>query len=195
MRTAAVFIDGGYLQKVIEGYGKPRIDHGRFADWACQPYERFRAYYYDCAPFQSSNPTPEEKVRAENFERFLRALQSIPRFTVRLGRLARRDREDGSSYYEQKGVDLQMGLDIASAALLGRVDVVVIVSGDSDLLPAVEYVKERGLLVCHVHGARATYHPRLWASADERKEITPEVLDSLKLEKAVPSDSPLGFNA
>ena len=190
MRTAAVFIDGGYLQKIMEHCGKPRIDHARFADWACEPYERFRAYYYHCAPFQSSNPTPEEKSRMESFERFRRALERIPRFTVRLGRLARRDREDGSFYYEQKGVDLQMGLDIASVALLGRVDVVVIVSGDSDLLPAVHYVKDRGLLVCLVHGAKDTYHRDLWVSADERKEITPEVLESLKLEKAAQMDSP-----
>ncbi|PYI80036.1 MAG: hypothetical protein DME26_22395 [Verrucomicrobia bacterium] len=40
---------------------------------------------------------------------------------------------------EQKGVDLRIGLDIARLALRERVDIIVVVSGDSDLVPAFRF--------------------------------------------------------
>jgi len=187
VNQATVFIDGGYLRKVLERYGRPRIDHERFADWPCEPYARFRAYYYDCLPFQSSPPTPDERRRLSEHQRFLRALQRRPRFMVRLGRLARRDRGDRVDYV-QKGIDLQMGLDIADIANLRPVEAIILVSGDADLPPAVHYAKQRGLLVCLVHGPNGTYHQELWDEADERKEITATVLISVKQERATPAE-------
>lgn len=58
---------------------------------------------------------------------------------------------------EQKGVDLRIGLDIAKLALQRLVDIVVVVTGDSDLIPAFKFARREGLQVylCHFdHGVR-----------------------------------------
>ena len=47
----------------------------------------------------------------------------------------------------QKGVDLRIGLDIARLALRRLVDTLVIVTGDSDLVPAFRFARREGLRV------------------------------------------------
>lgn len=63
MSLAAVFIDGGYLTSVLRGLGRPRLDYAHFAAWAAEGYDVFRVYYYDCLPYQSASPSPEERAR------------------------------------------------------------------------------------------------------------------------------------
>jgi uncharacterized LabA/DUF88 family protein len=46
---------------------------------------------------------------------------------------------------EQKGVDLRIGLDIARLSLRALVDVIVVVTGDSDLVPAFKFARREGV--------------------------------------------------
>lgn len=48
---------------------------------------------------------------------------------------------------EQKGVDLRIGLDIARLAIRQLVDVIVVVTGDSDMVPAFKFARREGLRV------------------------------------------------
>lgn len=64
-----------------------------------------------------------------------------------------------------------------------RADIIAILSGDSDLLPAVEMAKDTGIIVRLVHGPRGTYHGDLWDAADERKEITLDVIDKCRVDR------------
>ena len=47
----------------------------------------------------------------------------------------------------QKGVDMRIGLDIASLALKGLVSTIVLVTGDSDFAPAMKLARREGLRV------------------------------------------------
>jgi uncharacterized LabA/DUF88 family protein len=47
----------------------------------------------------------------------------------------------------QKGVDMRIGLDIASLALKRIVQIVVLVTGDSDFIPAMKFARREGLRV------------------------------------------------
>lgn len=47
----------------------------------------------------------------------------------------------------QKGVDLRVGLDIARIALRRQADVVVLVTGDSDFVPAMKFARREGIRV------------------------------------------------
>lgn len=109
-----VFVDGGYLQKITEAFADksnptvtvlPQIDFGKLSDVLCPPSkgERFRTYYYDCPPFQSNPPSEDERKKVANQERFIHALNALPRFEVRLGRLNRITQKDGTFDYQQKG--------------------------------------------------------------------------------------------
>ena len=44
----------------------------------------------------------------------------------------------------QKGVDMRVGLDIASLTLKKQVDVIVLVTGDSDFVPAMKFARREG---------------------------------------------------
>jgi hypothetical protein len=57
----------------------------------------------------------------------------------------------------QKGVDMRIGLDIASLALKRQVQVVVLVTADSDFIPAMKFARREGaqlFLVTLRHGIR-----------------------------------------
>jgi uncharacterized LabA/DUF88 family protein len=56
----------------------------------------------------------------------------------------------------QKGVDLYMGLDIARLSLRRFVDVIVVVSGDSDLVPAFKLARHEGIRVYLDHLGHTT---------------------------------------
>jgi uncharacterized LabA/DUF88 family protein len=55
---------------------------------------------------------------------------------------------------EQKGVDLRIGLDIARLSLRALVDVVVVVTGDSDLIPAFTFARREGIRIYLDHIGR-----------------------------------------
>ncbi len=181
MAQTAVYIDGGYLKRLLEQFGKPRIDYEKFTQWACNGDTLFRAYYYDCLPYQSANPSDDERRRVSQAQKFHTALRRLARFTVREGRLEFRgmDASNGHAIFQQKRVDLLLGIDMASLASKRRVDAMTLIAGDSDFIPAVEYAREEGIIIRLAHGPQRTYHQDLWDAADERLEIYEAVLQGM----------------
>ena len=57
------------------------------------------------------------------------------------------DIQDTDVYYKlrQKGIDMKIGVDIASLALKGFVDKIVLISGDSDFVPAAKLARREGI--------------------------------------------------
>lgn len=53
--------------------------------------------------------------------------------------------EDFSLMIEQKGVDIKIGIDIASLAYKKQVDRIVLISGDSDFVPAAKLARREGI--------------------------------------------------
>ncbi len=180
---AGVFIDGAYLSHILKDqYNLMKINHHKFARWAARGYELFRAYYYDCLPYQSPVPTEEEQRRLAATQRFFDALRSGERFTVREGTFEYRGQTaEGDPIFQQKRVDLQMGLDIATLVAKNRIDAIVLVSGDSDFVPVINLAFGEGILSRLVHGASHTYHSDLWRACDERLEMTEGELSQLLL--------------
>ena len=143
-----------------------------------------RAYYYYCRPYQSSPPTEEEKIRYRSWRRFEGALRNIPNFDVRLGKLVfRGTRSDGRPIFQQKRVDLMLGVDMALLAGKGRLNRVVLLSGDSDFVPAIEAVKQEGILTTLWHGSErdSSASRELLQTCDERNELTREIINSCRL--------------
>jgi uncharacterized LabA/DUF88 family protein len=153
--------------------------------------ELFRVFFYDAPPYEgtSTNPINAKKIdfsqtrEAQQNRALLDDLEKQPDFAVRRGVLANRGwklgryafgrlRSGGNLRprdlvpdFEQKGVDLRIGLDIASIALKGAVGVIVVVSGDSDLIPAIKFAKKEGLRV-YVEPLGGPIRPELRAHAD-----------------------------
>ena len=190
MNKLAIFIDVGYLGKLCTknfrfGSGSGFLDYEKFVQWVSSSSELLRAYYYDCLPYQSANPTPKERKMLSRKQKFFHTLEKIPRFCVRQGRLVFRGYDDTKKkpVFFQKRVDLRLGLDLGSLVSTGKIDEVAIVAGDSDFIPAMEFAKKEGVVVQLVHGPQGTYHQDLWLEADERKEITEDVISNCNLQK------------
>ena len=184
MGTAAVFLDAGYIDKVMEiEFGKPRIDYHKLALAMSAPDELLRSYYYNCLPYQSNPPTEEENKRYASAHRFITKLKTLPRFEVRLGKLAFRGNDSyGRPIFLQKRVDCMFGVDMALLAGKGKITNVAIFSGDSDLIPAMEAVKREGVLVSLWHGTtRGGGQPgqEILEIADERHPITQELIQRI----------------
>ncbi len=184
MGVCAVYIDGGYIDKVLfHQHQNARIDYGKLARKMVGENELLRAYYYHCLPYQGNPPTEEESSRYASKHRFVTALKHLPRFEVRLGQLAYRGRTDqGEPIFIQKRVDIMLGVDMALLAGKGKIDSAAILAGDSDFIPAIEAVKREGVIVTLWHGGFSpTTRPsrELVEICDERRELTPDIVGSL----------------
>lgn len=71
-------------------------------------------------------------LQREAVERGFAVLQEIDASSVRLG-------------MRQKGVDMRIGLDIASMTLKHQVDTLILVTGDSDFVPAAKLARREGV--------------------------------------------------
>jgi len=185
MDRAAIFIDGAYLDKLLENeFGRAQIDYGRLADELAQGADILRTYYYHCPPYQSNPPTTDESQRTAARNRFFAALSRLPRFQVRQGKLAYRGKDqNGQPIFVQKRVDIMLGVDMVQLAATRQIAKAVLLAGDSDFVPAVEAVKQHGVLTVLWHGPiragrNSTVHQELWDACDERFPLTQGVVDA-----------------
>lgn len=183
--TVAIFIDGGYVDKVLQHeHTGARIDYSLLATELAGDDEILRTYFYHCMPYRSQNPTDEERGRYVSMHKFTTALKNLPRFEVRLGRLAYRGLDHaGQRIFVQKRVDTMIGVDMALLAGKGKITGAVVLSGDSDMVPAVEAVKREGVLVTLWHGGfggLARPSRELYETCDDRNLITPELIQRVQ---------------
>jgi uncharacterized LabA/DUF88 family protein len=82
---------------------------------------------------------------------------------------------------QQKGVDMRLGLDIAALTLKAQVDVIVLVTGDSDFVPAMKFARREGaqvFLVSCGHALRPDMreHSDLLLELESHNQhLTPEI--------------------
>jgi len=180
MPKAVVLIDGGYLNKVLEKvFNKPPFNYEKFSDILCDraDCQRVRTYYYNCPPYQSNPPTEIERKRISDFDRFCAYLNQLPRFEIRLGRLQKIGKE-----FKQKGVDVFLSVDLVKLSCKGVIDKAILVTGDSDFVPAVKVSKEEGIVtILYYSRTPPMYvHYELLQECDEKYEITQELIDACK---------------
>jgi uncharacterized LabA/DUF88 family protein len=179
---AAIFIDGAYFDWVLrDELNFARIDYQKFSHAVAGDIEILRTYYYHCEPYLSNPPSPEETSKFQKMQSFFRYLQQLPRYEVRLGKLAYQGKnaEDGRPIVEQKRVDILLGVDLVLLAAKQMITHAILVAGDSDFLPAIEVARNEGVLVHLYHGVQNSPHRELWDKCDERTPITPALIRSL----------------
>ena len=179
----AILIDGGYLIAIAK---KARIwvDYQKLSqeiasavdERTTEPVHLLRTYFYNCLPWQGSPPTDAERERYRKARRFHTGLENLPRYKVREGVLKKRD--DGSeseTRFEQKRVDLMLGLDLATLSLKGHIQHAAVISGDNDFVPAFDLARTEGVLLWLFHDRSSTSH-ELRNAADEHVEIDRDFL-------------------
>lgn len=197
MARLAIFIDGAYLDFLVRSEFDMEVDLGKLANevkgavagLTPEPVDLLRTHYYCCPPYQSNPPTDEERQRYSNWRRFADAIKYLPRFEFREGRLAFRGRDQtGKPIFQQKRVDLLLGVDVALLSGKRQITHLALVAGDSDFIPAIQVAKQEGVSICLFHGPRSVtsgYHQDLWQEADERHEMDKAfMIRCQKIEKA-----------
>lgn len=167
MLKTALLIDGGHLRACAKNYA--RVDYNNdfirsFAQGCFAEDEYcFRIYYYDSPQFRGkvALPVSGDETTFQSSDKWLRDLSQLPRFAVRRGTLgfrgwkpknipiARKQLQDSdfAPVFEQKGVDMRIGLDIALFSERQSVERVILVSGDTDMIPAMKQARKSGLEV------------------------------------------------
>ncbi|WP_347354730.1 NYN domain-containing protein [Intrasporangium sp.] len=112
----------------------------------------------------------------------------LPRLKLRLGRM--------SPGGEQKGVDLRIGLDLATHGRNRVADVIYLVSGDDDLTEAVEEAQGHGVQVMLLaapdrHGRPHAVSRNLQREADGTALIDPVIIDRFVKPRPKPAPAPL----
>ena len=196
MARLAIFIDGGYVDKLASTEFSVWVDYQKFVNEIVntissntkEPLDLLRTYYYNCLPYQSSPPTAFEEKQFASKRSFFGALTRLDKFLVREGRLAFRGQDNrGEPIFQQKRTDLLLGLDFALLSGKRQITHAALVAGDSDFIPAVEIAKQEGVVVSLFHGPTkdrredSNYAQELWSAADERIELTQSFMESVKL--------------
>lgn len=180
MAKAAVLIDGGYFAKVLKYlFSEPDIDYEEFSNKICGDAERIRTYYYDCMPYQSSPPTPKERRMYSEKDKFIYKLKKLNRFEIRLGRL----QKIGRNEFRQKGVDVLLSVDLVRMSWGRQIDRAILVTGDSDFVPAVKAARDAGVVIILYYSRKPPMyvHDELLDNCDERYEITQGLIDSVRI--------------
>ncbi len=176
----AIFIDGAYMDRVLrDEFENTRINYQAFSERIAGDSDILRTYYYHCPAYQGNPPTAEESARYSSQRAFFASLEKLPRYAVRLGRLAVRYDRNGQRRFEQKRVDILLGVDLVQLAAKQNIQDAILVAGDSDFIPAIAAAKSEGVLVKLFHGASA--HNDLWNEADERFRIDQNLISSVLL--------------
>jgi len=147
-------IDGGFLTKTIEKYAQAqallqakKLDYSALVHKMAGNISLLRSYYYTAPPFVSPNPTPTQKTLQSNFETLKNMLLKIPQMEIRLGRIKRSFDSSGNPKFSQKGVDTLMAIDLVTFSTKKLISHAVLLTGDSDLIPAIQVVKNEGVIV------------------------------------------------
>ena len=75
--------------------------------------------------------------------------------------------------FEQKGVDMRIGIDVAMLSLKHLVDRIVLVSGDTDMIPAIKLARREGIQVILVNMQHSALNSELVEDADLVRDLVP----------------------
>jgi uncharacterized LabA/DUF88 family protein len=155
-----------------------------------------RIYWYDAPPLESIVRRPlnggmvnfGSTAQARENRALLRHLCAMPHISVRRGDLVfrgwriRRGRlperassvsicaNDLEPHIQQKGVDMRIGLDIAALTMKSHAQIIVLLGGDSDFVPAMKFARREGAQI-YLITLGHTVRPEMLEHADLLLEL------------------------
>lgn len=188
MKTVTI-VDGGYFKKVV--VTEHKLAHRQYTDFlyenirSCEDEdeELMRILYYDCLRYEGEQYLPI----SGNSKRFygnpteFDGLAGYDLMAIRLGELRFRGfifRQDHRTFdrpltdsdfipsFEQKGVDMRIGLDIAHYSEKHLVNRIILISNDTDCVPAMKEARKNGVQVVVVEFEGQSLHRDLIKHSD-----------------------------
>lgn len=180
-------IDGGYLRicaTKADRHHTPDFIEAISKQCIRENEELYRALYYDCPPFRGEVKLPvsgkKKLIGAQGSDAWLHKLAQKDYFAVRLGVLKFRgfvpktvpltkatpSDDDFKPDFEQKGVDMRIGLDMAIYAANRSVDIIALITNDTDCIPAMKHARRSGLQVALIKLPDCRLTPELTEHCD-----------------------------
>lgn len=188
-KKVAVMLDGGHLRalakKARRTYDPNYIEKIGLA-CAKAGDEVYRILYYDCPPYtgEVTLPVSGTKKILSGSSLWLEQLSHKDFFAVRRGTLKFRGfvpkrvlssgaptDGDFKAQFEQKGVDMRIGLDMAIFAEHRSVDLIALATNDTDCIPAMKHARRSGVQVALVVVPNYTPAPDLLSHSDFQYKI------------------------
>ena len=165
--------------------------------------ELYRLFYYDSAPYKGTQQNPISKLMIDfstnpgvvGRENFFRQLNAMPQVALRIGTLNYRGWKLTDPFYKkllagavtpnsisasdikpnfmQKGVDMKIGIDIASLVFKKIVDRVILFSGDTDMVPAMKFARVEGVQIVMVQIGTDKLNTKLIEDSDFLRILNP----------------------
>lgn len=176
-----IFIDGSNFYHGLKNeHGKATIDFQKFIGKLCQDRKLIRTYYYNVPVAQN-----EDQDKYKSQQKFFSFLNRLPYFETTLGTLVKRERtnicshcknEDTVVFHIEKGIDVNIAIDMLTMAYRNLFDTAILVSGDGDFDKAIKSVKDIGK---HVENAyfKSGHSRQLMKICDKFIEIDKEFLN------------------
>ena len=190
-KKIVILIDGGFLRvksrKAGKHYNPEFIEQFAHA-CAITEEEILRVLYYDCAPYVGTVklPVSGDPYTFAGSDKWMEDLARKDLFAVRRGVLKFRGYKpkhtpvnpiaqladtDFVADFEQKGVDMRIGLDIATYSAHGCVDRIVLVSNDTDCVPAMKHGRKAGLQIVVIEPPNGQVAPELLMHSDFKRTV------------------------
>lgn len=135
-----IYIDGsnfyGYLKDEEISFPRgTRFDFKKFADFLTDNRICISKRYYT-GIFRNLDDTPKSTELVRGQQKFLSKLESHDGFIIKRGRILY-----DSGRTREKGTDVKIATDLIVGAVDNLYDTAILVSSDTDLIPAIKYIK------------------------------------------------------
>jgi len=161
MSKSIILVDGSNFYFKLKSLGlinQLTLNYRELARFLVGKSELVGATYY-VGKVRADTTKKSQKLH-KNQQRLLAQLRKHG-YSYKLGYLLKTD----GSYYE-KGVDVQIAVDLLVAAYENTADRIILISSDTDLIPAIKKAQSMGKIVEHI----GFYHQKSIALATECKK-------------------------
>jgi uncharacterized LabA/DUF88 family protein len=189
--STAILVDNMYLLNAAQVFGVDQLDPRKYPEVFLRPQppeEHYRTFIFDALPYvpeRGASPRQIDQYRRK--QAYLKAIEYYERIAVELGEVRPKHThcyQCGSNFYVavQKLVDVKISVRLVSLAWSNVVRKIVLVSGDSDLLPAVEAVKDSPTTVrlAYVEEQDVQTSQALIRACPEKQKLTIQDINNCK---------------
>jgi len=133
----SIFIDGSNFYHSLKNLNISKIDFQKLIDILVNNRDLASIKYYN-----ASLDISIDKDKYWKQQKFFQELGKIPLFEVILCKLRKIRKSNRAIDFEVKGDDVHLTVDLISGAYENIYDVVILVSGDEDFVPAIKKIKQ-----------------------------------------------------
>ncbi len=180
-----VYMDGSNTYNKLKSLGLPesdkRFDFDGFISYLATGKKLMSKRYYVGIVRNHDNTEKGEKM-ARSQQKFLEGLRNCG-FVIKQGRIM----YDGKDRIREKGVDVKMAIEIVTGAVDNYYDTAIVVSSDTDLIPAIKYVRSAKRKKVEYVGFAGEPSLGLIKETDTQRVLTREELVKFQINKSAPS--------